>query len=109
MKSKSGGANWGPTIRYCCYSNCKSNGRKNPELKFINFPKPTKNFERCAYWAKLCGKDQFFVERITQSTFVCEKHFPPNEELDWRKNPTLEPYPYDSNQNGSDGANRGAF
>ena len=28
-----------------------------------------------------------------QATYICSKHFPPDVDLDWKSNPTLEPYP----------------
>ena len=63
--------------------------------------KPFQDFDRCSNWAKLCGRDQFFVEKVDRHTYICEKHFLKNQELDWRKNPNLEPIPHGSNPFGS--------
>mgnify|MGYP001233445895 CR=1 FL=1 len=45
--------------------------------------------------------DQFFVEKVDRHTYICERHFLKNQELDWRKNPNLEPIPHGSNPFGS--------
>ena len=64
--------------------------------------KPFQDFERCSNWAKLCGRDQFFVEKVDRHTYICERHFLKNQELDWRKNPNLKPIPHGSKPFGSD-------
>ena len=87
-------------VKTCCFFDCTSSQRTNhPGLRFVPFPK---HFERCAQWAKLCGRDQFFVEKVDRHTYICEKHFHKDQELDWKKNPDLEPIPYGSNPFGSD-------
>ncbi|XP_013419440.1 uncharacterized protein LOC106180094 [Lingula anatina] len=68
--------------KHCCYGTCRNDSRypNRPEMEgvfFINFPKPKTQREKCEKWIYACGrpKDQFNVEKITKSTYICSKHF----------------------------------
>ena len=62
-------------------------------MKFVPFVKPRTDMKRAARWVYLVGRSDFTVQNIQKHTVVCERHFPENIELDWKKNPALEPFP----------------
>ncbi|XP_060556838.1 uncharacterized protein LOC132717394 [Ruditapes philippinarum] len=87
-------------VKRCQWGLCKSDSRFPDrlvgEIKFIPFPKPKRNRERCLRWNKACGRphDQLNVEKIdgNYNLYVCTKHFPeggPSEQYP-------DPYPADS-------------
>ena len=47
-------------VKRCCYGTCKSDTRYPEQLlddvKFVPFPKPAKNTEKCQRWIRLCGR-----------------------------------------------------
>ncbi|XP_061186814.1 uncharacterized protein LOC133194932 [Saccostrea echinata] len=44
-------------------------------VKFIPFPKPKTQLEKCQRWVRLCGRKHFTVESIRKETYICSKHF----------------------------------
>ena len=79
--------------KHCSHSNCVSNSRKNPEIKFALFVQPHKDLKRAKRWVHLCGRKFFSVKNIKRWTFICEKHFPIGANLNYKQNEALEPYP----------------
>ena len=79
----------------CVYKNCGLTEFKCPELKFARFVQPKSDLERAKTWIKLIGRDDFSVKDINYTSMLCEKHFKPNENLNWRINKSLEPLRYD--------------
>ena len=61
----------------CSWGLCKNNTRKPDKLaadcKFIRFPKPKTNLEKCLWWIKACGRRhyQLNVSKIKSWTCVC--------------------------------------
>ena len=87
-------------VKYCFYLTCKTSTRKPvPGVNFVPFVKPTNDPLRCKRWMELCGKPQFNPENIRRCTYICTKHFPPDESHDWKENPDLEPFPVNSECN----------
>lgn len=78
---------------YCSYGLCNSSSEKEPHLKFVPFPKPTKNLKAAKTWLQLIGRDKFGIQDITRNTYVCEKHFALDAVLDLKRNPDLKPNP----------------
>ena len=64
-------------VKSCVFEDCH-NSTKNTELKFVSFVKPSFDLERAKLWVKLVGRIDFEVETISQNTFVCQNHFPPD-------------------------------
>ena len=87
-----------PSSMSCLYKNCRSSVHKNPGLKFVPFVKPKSDEKRALKWLKLIGKDNLTTNNIKYYTVLCEKHFPPNVDLNWRQNKALEPYPFSMEQ-----------
>ena len=85
--------------KHCVFSDCRSDSRYYPNLKWASFVKPTKtyNVKRAIRWVHLVGRSDFTISNITKDTWICEKHFPPGVVLDWSKNVELEPFPKDKN------------
>ena len=86
--------------KHCVFSDCKSDSRFHPWLKFAAFVKPTKpeNIERAKRWIHLLEREDFCIEKINKDTYICEKHFPEEKKnLDWKTNPNLTPFPADIN------------
>ncbi len=79
----------------CTYRGCKSDWRTDKSIKFVPFPKPWIDVKRTKYWIKLCGRAYTF-DKVNNNTFVCEKHFDCQDDLDPKYNKTLEPIPFDS-------------
>ena len=77
----------------CIYERCRESKLKNPDMKFVHFVKPKTDMKRAMRWVYLVGRSDFQVKDIHKNTVICQKHFPPDIELDWKKNPSLEPYP----------------
>ena len=69
---------------YCAHGTCKSNGRKSPELRWATFPKKSVDENRARRWVELMHCEGFTIDSITKNTYVCELHFPPNVDLDYR-------------------------
>ncbi|XP_044746329.1 uncharacterized protein LOC123307910 [Coccinella septempunctata] len=59
----------------CSYKNCKSDSRKNKNIKFRPFPKMKRNPTKCLKWIKLCGNEKLTVDTINKNSYVCSKHF----------------------------------
>ena len=78
---------------------CTSNSRKKDckELRFVAFPKPSHNLSMARKWVNLCRRKDLTIKTITRHTYVCSLHFEEGTELDWRKNPSLEPVPLAQN------------
>ena len=64
------------TNYWCIHGTCNSYTRKNPNIRFVPFPKPTKSRERAEKWVKLMCKPNFTIDQITNNTYICELHFP---------------------------------
>ncbi|KAM3611186.1 uncharacterized protein V6R79_014647 [Siganus canaliculatus] len=68
-------------VKRCSWGKCKSDTRYPDRLKggirFIPFPKPKSNPEKCLLWIKLCGRPhtQLNPSKIDKNSFVCSKHF----------------------------------
>ncbi|XP_064601271.1 uncharacterized protein LOC135467427 [Liolophura sinensis] len=76
-------------VKHCSYGTCKSDSRYPEKLggaKFIPFPKPKSDLQKCLRWIALCRRphSHLYVEKITKHTYICSKHFislsGPNEE-----------------------------
>ena len=80
--------------KHCAYGTCTSDSRKkNPNIKFVAFPKPSVNLALSKRWVHLCGRKGFQLKHVQKHSYVCSLHFPPDAVLDTRKNPELEPFP----------------
>ena len=79
-------------VKHCAFGVCTSDSRKpQPGVTFVPFPKPFKNRQMVKRWIHLCGRKDFTIKDVNRNTYVCSKHFEPGVELDWKKNPSLEP------------------
>ncbi|XP_064597347.1 uncharacterized protein LOC135463831 [Liolophura sinensis] len=76
-------------VKHCSYGTCKSDSRYPEKLggaKFIPFPKPKSDLQKCLRWIALCCRphSHLNVEKITKHIYICSKHFislsGPNEE-----------------------------
>ena len=58
--------------KHCVFSDCKSDSRFHPWLKFAAFVKPTKaeNIERAKRWIYLLDREDFGVEKINKDTYI---------------------------------------
>ena len=63
-------------------------------MSFIRFPQKKDNLKKCRRWAFLCGRQDFTAKSVTPFTFICSKHFPLAADLNFRRIPSLEPYPH---------------
>lgn len=67
-------------VKTCAWGRCNSNTRR-PEriqgVRFIPFPKPKTQKDKCLRWIKACGRPHYQLNesRINRHTFVCTKHF----------------------------------
>ena len=75
----------------CVFKECTSSTRKDPDLRFATFCKPSFDINRAKLWIQKLNREDFPLERITKYTYICEKHFPRGAELDFRKNLSLTP------------------
>ena len=80
-----------PTV--CFFKNCKSISVKHKDKVFVPFVKPKTDIKRCKRWIQLSGRTPYPVDRISRNTYLCNDHFPLNENLDWKKNAKLDPIP----------------
>lgn len=55
----------------------------------MRFPKERSRIRR---WAWLCGRKHFTHKNVTRNTRICSKHFPPNSNLNPKKNLELVPF-----------------
>ena len=79
--------------KHCCHGVCNSDSRYEENIVvFIPFPKPSVDGKKAERWVYLCGRENFTLDSIQKWTYICSKHFSDGELLDWRKNPSLEPY-----------------
>ncbi|KAJ8300724.1 hypothetical protein KUTeg_022243 [Tegillarca granosa] len=67
-------------VKTCSWGTCNSDSRfpeRIVDVRFIPFPKPKTNWEKCARWVKACGRphSQLNVTNIDRHKFVCSKHF----------------------------------
>ncbi|XP_062583880.1 uncharacterized protein LOC134245632 isoform X2 [Saccostrea cucullata] len=69
-------------VKHCSFGTCKSDSRYQDKLmgaKFIPFPKPKSDLQKCLRWISLCRRphDQLNVDKITKhtTTYICSKHF----------------------------------
>lgn len=65
-------------VKHCSYGTCKSDSRYPEKLmgaKFIPFPKPKSDLEKCLRWISCCRRPhaQLNVDKITKHTYVCSK------------------------------------
>ena len=61
---------------YCVHGTCKSDSRKNPNIRFFPFPKPITFLERATRWVELICRPGYTIDHITNNTYICELHFP---------------------------------
>ena len=73
------------TNKTCASGVCDSDSRRHPNCKFAKFVQPGVDRLRAQRWAHLMHRANFGVQNIRKWTFVCEKHFPQNAELDYHK------------------------
>ncbi|XP_042215701.1 tigger transposable element-derived protein 1-like isoform X3 [Homarus americanus] len=66
--------------KHCCYGVCNSDSRyahrkhmKN--VKWIPFPGPEEEADKCKRWIRACGRENFTVEKVNKLTNICSKHF----------------------------------
>ena len=65
--------------KHCAYGTCRNDSRYPERLpagcKFIPFPKPRTDKEKCMRWIKACGRPhyQLNVERIKKWHYVCNQ------------------------------------
>ena len=75
--------------KHCCWGECKSDSRYPDKLPkqlqemisdgrkaFIQFPKPSQGLEKCQRWIQACSRENFTVENINRSTYICALHWP---------------------------------
>ncbi|XP_046340081.2 uncharacterized protein LOC124121143, partial [Haliotis rufescens] len=68
-------------VKRCSHGLCNSDDRYPERLgggvKFIPFPKPKTDYEKCLRWIKLCGRphNQLNPSNINCNRYVCTKHF----------------------------------
>jgi len=73
-------------MTHCCWGLCNSDSQYGPAskrprddmvgVKFIPFPQPQKQLEKCLKWIKLCGNAKITKPSdITRNHYVCSKHF----------------------------------
>lgn len=65
-------------VKTCSCGTCNSDTRyleRVQNVRFIPFPKPTTNGDKCLRWIKSCGRPhwQFNQSKINRHTFVCSK------------------------------------
>ena len=81
-------------VKYCSHGLCKSDSRKEDStVKLAPFPKPHLNSKMAKKWIKLVGRENITLNNITRDTYVCTNHFKEGYCLDWKSNPSLEPFP----------------
>ena len=73
------------TNKTCASGVCKSDSRHDANIKFAKFVQPGVDRNRAIRWAHLMGRANFSVDDIRKWTFVCEKHFPENVELNYHQ------------------------
>ena len=73
------------TNKTCASGVCKSDSRHDANIKFAKFVQPGVDRNRAIRWAHLMGRAAFGVDDIRKWTFVCEKHFPENVELNYHQ------------------------
>ena len=81
------------TNKHCVMFGCKSDSRFHPGRKFANFVKPSKDKKRASQWIKIVNRKDFEIKDIKKKTYICDLHFPQNEDLQWWKNSSLTPAP----------------
>ncbi|KAJ8307965.1 hypothetical protein KUTeg_009012 [Tegillarca granosa] len=68
-------------VKRCSHETCKTDDRYPDRLpggvKFVPFPKPKTEYDKCLRWNKLCGRphDQLNPTKINANRYVCTKHF----------------------------------
>ena len=77
------------TNKYCAYHTCKSDSRKDKSIKWAKFVSKYKDLERHEKWIKQLNRrpDYDFGRHL----FICDKHFPPDTDLNYDTNPDLLP------------------
>ena len=80
--------------KYCCHGDCKSDSRKDKDLRWARFPPKTINPEHAKRWEHLMCRKDFTAETDTRNMFICELHFPENVDLDYHRNEGLETFPH---------------
>ena len=69
--------------KYCAHALCKSDSRKHLDIKWAKFVPPNVDRIRCQKWVHLCGRKEFETKNVKQWTYLCEKHFPENANLNY--------------------------
>ncbi|XP_056001623.1 uncharacterized protein LOC125656555 [Ostrea edulis] len=67
-------------VKICEWGTCNSDTRYSERvenIRFVPFPKPKSNFDKCLRWVKACGRPhtQLNPQKVTRHTYVCSKHF----------------------------------
>ena len=71
--------------KHCAHSLCPSDSRYHPNIKWAKFVQPNVDLTRCQRWVHLCGRLEFETKDVKPWTFICEKHFPRNANLDYHR------------------------
>ena len=81
-----------PGHKSCLYKECKSDSRKDRNLRWAPFIKPSRGgMDRTLLWIERLGRAEYAPEHISKYHYVCENHFPANCDLNYRTNLTLTP------------------
>ncbi|XP_060604959.1 uncharacterized protein LOC132757648 [Ruditapes philippinarum] len=67
-------------VRRCAWGTCNADCRYPDKMiwvRFITFPNPKTQFEKCLRWIKACARphEQLNVNRINKNKVVCSTHF----------------------------------
>ena len=71
--------------KHCAHALCSSDSRYHPNIKWAKFVQPNVDLTRCQRWVHLCGRLEFETKDVKPWTFLCEKHFPRNANLDYHR------------------------
>ena len=88
------------TNKYCVWIGCKSSSKKDKNGQKFNgrwacFVKPSVNKPRALQWIRIMNRADFGLKNIKKHTFLCDKHFPAEGDIDlqWWTNSNLTPIP----------------
>ena len=82
--------------RSCVHSDCKTDSKNSPKLKFARFVLPKQDPIRAQRWVEMLCRKDFGLKDIRPHTILCELHFTNDDNLDHRTNLSLEPKPHRS-------------
>ena len=76
--------------KLCVFKSCHSDSRRH-SVRFAPFVKPRWDIERAKLWLEKLDRTDIPLEKIAKKHYICELHFPPGEDLDYRTNESLIP------------------